>query len=531
MKKTFLISAIVVLLSLTACGGEDPNPAAVPPTETLPPAMVEEPLEAATPEEAVSYLDSLDHEPDPKLIDTTWAWQRRDPGTNDMPVINVTEPQKYTLFFRADGTFDTQMDCNNAKGSYATTGIDNPQGSIFMELGLSQMAACGENSLDTQMMQMFGPAQAYSFESNDQVLKFIWVAGGPIDYFQRVDAVEFLEPAEGAATGAVTASDGVYLRTGPGTHYPFVGAAPFGATGEIIGVSQDRSWWLAYAPEQPGGQVWVTADWVEVTGAEKVPVVVAPPLELTLTSVPWQWISTNDPAQGTVMVNDPSRYVILFNDDGTAFIQADCNNLQASYTTDGSSISINPGISTMAACPPDSLDQQFMTQLSSAAIYFIEGGNLYLDLPADSGTMRFIPQGSPPPIEDAPAGEGDNLTFFLDSFGPQGDEQALLPGTQITASFAGDQVTGNAGCNNYSGTLTPVEDYFTVGPIIVTNQYCAEPAGVMEQEQAYLSALEATGGYQWEEKLVNGTTLATTGRLFYTQPDGSVGILNFVSSP
>jgi heat shock protein HslJ len=448
-----------------------------------------------------------------------------------MPVIQVTDPQNYTLFLDADGTFDAKMDCNSANGNYATTGIENPQGSIFMELGLAQMAACGEGSLDTQMMQMFGPAQSYSFEDNDQVLKFIWVAGGPIDYFQRVNEVEFQEPTAESATGTVTAPDGVYLRSGPGTHYPFVGAAPLGATGEIIGVSQDAGWWLADAPQQPGGQVWVTADWVEVTGAENVPVVVAPPVELTLSSVPWQWVSTTDPAQGTVNVNDPSRYVILFNDDGTALIQADCNDVQASYTTDGSNISILPGISTMAACPPDSLDSQFMAQLSSAVIYFIEGGNLYLDLPADGGTMRFISEGSPPPSEDAPAGAGDGLTFFLVSMGPEGDEQELIPGTQITASFANDQVTGNAGCNNYSGTLTPVKDYFTVGPIIVTNQYCAEPAGVMEQEQAYLAALQATGGYEWEEKLVNGTKLVTEGILYYSLTDGTIGTLNFVSSP
>jgi hypothetical protein len=44
-------------------------------------------------------------------------------------------------------------------------------------------------------------------------------------------------------------------------------------------------------------------------------------------------------------------------------------------------------------------------------------------------------------------------------------------------------------------------------------------------------ALAATGGYQWEERLFNGAILVTVGRLFYTQDDGTVGTLNFVTSP
>jgi heat shock protein HslJ len=474
-----------------------------------------------------SYLDSLEHSPDPELVNTTWVWQRRDPNGNDIPPIYVSNSEAYTLTFNEDGTFSTRMDCNNANGGYATTRTEDLQKGIYMELGPSQIAFCGEDSLDTQMAQMFGPAQNYYFEGNGTVLAFNWVAGGPIDYFLRLDEVKLATPDKGAATGTAIAPDGVFLRSGPGTNYPYVGAVPFGTTGEIIGVSQDGAWWLATAPNQPGSQVWVTADWVEVTGAENVPVVAASPVELTLTAVPWEWVSTTDPAQGTVAVGDPNRYVIVLNEDGNAFIQADCNNVQATYTTDGSNISMVPGASTRAVCPADTRDSQFLAQLSAAAIYFIEGGNLYLDLPANSGTMRFVPQGTPPPREDAPAGDGDGQTFYLVSFGPQGAQQPPIPGTQITANFAGDVVTGNAGCNNYSGTLTPVDDYFTVGPIITTRQFCGEPAGVMEQEQAFLTALEATGGYLWEQSRLADGRLVTKGQLFYSLGNNEIGIMNF----
>lgn len=184
----------------------------------------------------------------------------------------------------------------------------------------------------------------------------------------------------------------------------------------------------------------------------------------------------------------------------------------------------------MVACPPDSQDAQFMNQLSNAAIYFIDGGNLYIDLFADAGTMRFVPQGSPPPSPDAPSGEVDGSTFYLVSFGALGQEQAVISGTQITAVFVNNQITGNAGCNNYSGTLTPVDNFFVVDGIITTRMFCAEPAGVMDQEQAYLAGLGNITGYQWQQGVVNDVAVVTNGTIFYNLPDGSAGIMNFVSS-
>ncbi len=534
MKKITVLTFILLALILAACGGSEAEPTEMPPTEVppteAPPAEVP-PTEAPASEGAGSPLDSMEHTPDPELINKTWAWESKDPNGNDIPPINVPNPENYTLFFNEDGTFNAELDCNNANGRYATSHVENPQRSIFMELGPTQLAFCGEDSFDQDMANMFGPAQNYTIEENGNLLKFISVAGGPLYYFRNVSDIDLPEPEAGAPSGTVTAPDGVFLRVGPGTDYPYVGAAPFGETGEIIGKSQDGQWWLAAAPNLPGGQVWVSAQYVDAVNVENVPVVAAPSVVPPLTVVPWEWVSTTDPA-GVTTVPNPANYIIHFKDDGTADIKADCNNVLASYTTDGSNINITPGPSTMVACGPDSLDSQFMAQLSSAVIYFINGGNLYLDLPADSGTMRFAPQGTPPPaVEQPPAGEAEGSTFYLVSYGPENAPQTLIPGSQITAHFANDQVTGNAGCNNYSAALSTTEGGFAIGPIVTTRKACSEPAGVMEQEQAYLTALESAGAYQWEQSLVNEATLITQGKIFYTLPDGATGVLNFVSSP
>ncbi len=51
------------------------------------------------------------------------------------------------------------------------------------------MAACEEESLDVDMMSLFGPAQSYRFEADGDVLMMDWAAGGPVDYFRNAEAV------------------------------------------------------------------------------------------------------------------------------------------------------------------------------------------------------------------------------------------------------------------------------------------------------------------------------------------------------
>ena len=132
-----------------------------------------------------------------------------------------------------------------------------------------------------------------------------------------------------------------------------------------------------------------------------------------------------------------------------------------------------------------------------------------------------------PPTEDTPAGEADGTVLYLASYGAVGAPQSLIEGSQITAHFAGDQISGNASCNNYAGTMVPVEDYFNVTGVITTRQFCD---GLMDQESAYLAALGAITGYQWTEQLIGSDMVVTSGQIFYTTPDGAAGVLNYTSS-
>ena len=651
-----LITLAVFLLS--ACGGDE-GPTTVP---TVAPEEMPTMELAAAPEEpttAPTIVAPTDEPPeenlaaDPALVDVTWNWVQRTSNSGQELLITVPNPENYSLLFNAEGAFTTQLDCNNAAGTYTSSG----PGSILMQLGPVTQASCVPESLAGEMANMFGPAQNYVFEEEEQVVIFKWVAGGPWDYFRQAGSmalepevsegeteIDDLEPAEitldlqgmaqsyewqivdatpippgpggqgfprhlvmgfdgenplevpyterrimyifpvaeytalygsqgnesvsqqlarlvdliatadgrqvdpegwmpllpppsslmdrwvqfldldfasgrgvryvsdspfrqsiglwanntmdyyyqgltpdglyyvslkwpvateslpttgseasdelkaqvsdpdtyavyvqktkdilnaltssawdpdlarldamvqsltlpeqapspsdeevielppaeaGEASGTVSAPDGVFLRTGPGSDYPYIGAAPFEASGEIVGVSEDGQWWVFSAPNlptAPNEQVWASATYIEATGAENVPVIPTPPLSASLTGVTWQWVSFTDPLE-QVTIEEPSRYTVAFDEAvdgaGQVAIKADCNDVAGTYTVDGSNIGIVTGPSTLAACPEDRLDQQFLVSLSNAVIFFFEEGDLFLDLSADSGTMRF----------------------------------------------------------------------------------------------------------------------------------------------
>jgi heat shock protein HslJ len=77
------------------------------------------------------------------------------------------------------------------------------------------------------------------------------------------------------------------------------------------------------------------------------------------------------------------------------------------------------------------------------------------------------------------------------------DSQALIPGTAITLFFEAGKFYGSAGCNNYSGKYaTAPGGGFSLSEIEKNVMLCIEPAGVMEQEDQYLTALISTSSYE-----------------------------------
>jgi heat shock protein HslJ len=116
---------------------------------------------------------------------------------------------------------------------------------------------------------------------------------------------------------------------------------------------------------------------------------VAPATGADLVGGLWKWIGFSDPVEGSQTIDNPDQYTVEFLSDGQAKIKADCNHASGTYTAEDSSISIEIGPMTMAHCGPDSLSDEFIFALGNARIYFFQDGDLFLDLYADGGTMRF----------------------------------------------------------------------------------------------------------------------------------------------
>jgi heat shock protein HslJ len=73
----------------------------------------------------------------------------------------------------------------------------------------------------------------------------------------------------------------------------------------------------------------------------------------------------------------------------------------------------------------------------------------------------------------------------------------LLPDTNITLGFEDGHVAGFAGCNAYGGSYSAADDgTLSISVLEVTAQACLEPQGVMEQEDAYLTAFQGAAAYR-----------------------------------
>ena len=72
----------------------------------------------------------------------------------------------------------------------------------------------------------------------------------------------------------------------------------------------------------------------------------------------------------------------------------------------------------------------------------------------------------------------------------------LLAGTNITLEFAEGNASGFAGCNAYGGPYTTEGERLEIQQLAITAQGCIEPEGIMDQESAYIEALQDGAFYR-----------------------------------
>jgi heat shock protein HslJ len=210
-----------------------------------------------------------------------------------------------------------------------------------------------------------------------------------------------------------------------------------------------------------------------------------------LTGTVWKWNRSLSSDGSLKAPGDPNRYLIEFTAAGSVSIQADCNRVLATYRADGSTLTILPGPSTLAACPPGSLESDYVKHLGMVNSYFLRDGSLLLEFKYDSGTMTFTPS--------APAGLAGTTWNFLSYNNGKQAVVSIAIGSTITLGFAADgKVGGNGGCNDFTGGYESTAAALKIGQLAGTRKACAAPNGVMDQEALFLRALGNATTYKIE---------------------------------
>jgi len=169
-----------------------------------------------------------------------------------------------------------------------------------------------------------------------------------------------------------------------------------------------------------------------------------------------------------------------------------CNQYSGTYTTAGSRISISKVASTQMACRRLVMLQEsaYLGALGAARGYSVESGTLKLKGRAGLTLASFEVQ------SQSLAGTDWHVISYNNG------KQAVVSvaaATKLTASFDDKgNLTGFAGCNDYSATVKTTPPKISFGPVTSTRKACSTPDGVMEQEAAYLAALATAATYRLE---------------------------------
>ncbi len=264
----------------------------------------------------------------PTLTGKTWALTAVTSKTPAFQgVVPAYQQSDYTITFNTDGTYSGTAACNQIAGTYKTSGS-----TLTITAGASALAFCPDNdfgSID------FGSIFAHSLTNASTY-------------------------AVTSSTLTITLSDGGTMTFGPPPVVP--------SSAQSSAVASAKP---GYSPPADlVGKVWKLTAITELTPA----------------------------FQGVVPAAEQANYTIEFQADWTFAAKADCNQVAGTYEVrsggggppeaGGGSISILPGPSTLAACPPGSMGDLYVVGLGNLSSYRLEGGQLTLTL-RDLGKLVF----------------------------------------------------------------------------------------------------------------------------------------------
>jgi len=187
--------------------------------------------------------------------------------------------------------------------------------------------------------------------------------------------------------------------------------------------------------------------------------------------------------------------------NGAAGGSGGCNSFTTEYTLDGASITFGPVTSTLMLCegPGGEVETVYFATLPLVTGWSSDGGSLTLTDEAGSPLLVFMP---------APAAgvEGGWVATGIDN-GLGGVETTDLT-SQVTAVFAGGELSGTDGCNHYSTTYTLDGERISIAPEIVSTRMACSDELTAQAEQYVAALTEAT---TWSVDPARGLELRDDG--------------------
>jgi heat shock protein HslJ len=201
-------------------------------------------------------------------------------------------------------------------------------------------------------------------------------------------------------------------------------------------------------------------------------------------SVLWRLTELRDESGDMTAVLTQTTVDVTF-EAGRLGGSAGCNRYFGSYRPgEGNRLTVDPEMgSTQMACVPEVLaqEQRYLSLLGQVATANREGDHLSLHGAESARLLEFVAT-EPASLERThwqAAGINNG----------KGGVVSTATTSMSTAMFAGGQLTGSGGCNQFTASYEVEGDQITIGPAAATRKFCNEPEGIMDQEQQYLEAL------------------------------------------
>ena len=186
--------------------------------------------------------------------------------------------------------------------------------------------------------------------------------------------------------------------------------------------------------------------------------------------------------------------VTLVHDSGNVSGQAPCNTYRTEFTVDGDRVEVGPVATTRMACEPEvnEAENDFLKALERVDTVAANGDRLTLTR-SDGVELTFDAQDS-----------ATALLGSLEIVNLATDDALATPlkGTTPTIDFADDgSLAANASCNQIGATWELDGSSLTIDDGRRTLMACADPEGVMEQEDALGKALDAAARVEVSDQL------------------------------